>query len=72
MEPISNFAFKIISTEMARLRIYSQSLTYRWKIDPNDVEELTKGMAEDFNTRSYIENNDDTWLSMQFDQMRGK
>ena len=31
MEPISNFASKIILTEMARLRIYSQSPTYKWK-----------------------------------------
>ena len=72
MEPISNFAFKIILTEMARLRIYSQSLTYKWKINPNDVEKLAKGMAEDFNTRSNIENNLDTIMSMEFDRMRGK
>ncbi|MGA9840988.1 MAG: hypothetical protein WBQ25_01590 [Nitrososphaeraceae archaeon] len=72
MEPISNFASKIILTEMARLRIYSQSSTYKWKINPNDVEGLAKGMAEDFNTRSNIENNFDTFMSMEFDQMRGK
>ena len=72
MEPISNFAFKIILTEMARLRIYSQSLTYVWEINPNDVEKLAKGMREDFNTRSNIENNLDTIMDMEFDQMRGK
>ena len=72
MEPISNFASKIILTEMVRLRIYSQSSMYKWKINPNDVEGLAKGMAEDFNTRSNIENNFDTFMSMEFDQMRGK
>jgi hypothetical protein len=72
MELISNFAFNIILTELARLRIYSQSLTYKWKIDPNEAEELAKGMEEDFNTRSYIYDKEDTILSMEFDQMRGK
>lgn len=72
MEPISNFASKIISTEMARLRIYSLGSKYRWKIDPNDVEELAEGMTEDYNTRSNIANNFDTYMSMEFDQMRGK
>ena len=72
MEPISNFAFKIILTEMARLRIYSQSLTYVWEINPNDAEKLAKGMREDFNTRSNVENNLDNIMSMEFDRMRGK
>ena len=44
----------------------------KWKINPNDVEGLAKGMAEDFNTRSNIENNFDTFMSMEFDQMLGK
>jgi hypothetical protein len=72
MEPISNFASKIILTEMARLKILSQALTYKWTIDPNDAEELAKGMAEDFNTRSHIYDKEDTILSMEFDQIRGK
>lgn len=72
MEPISNFASKIILTEMARLKILSQALTYKWTIDPNDAVELAKGMAEDFNTRSYIYDKEDTILSMEFDRMRGK
>lgn len=72
MEPISNFASKIILTEMARLKILSQAVTCKWTIDPNDAEELAKGMAEDFNTRPYIYDKEDTILSMEFDQMRGK
>jgi hypothetical protein len=72
IEPISNFVLKIISTEMARQRILSQSSTYKWKINPNDMEGLADGMAEDYTTSSSIQNDLDSIMSTEFDQMRGK
>jgi hypothetical protein len=72
IEPISNFVLKIISTEMARQRILSQSSTYKWKINPNDIEGLADGMAEDYTTRSSIQNDLDSIMSTEFDKMRGK
>ena len=56
---------------MARQRILSQSSTYKWKINPNDIEGLADGMAEDYTTRSSIQNDLDSIMSTEFDQMRG-
>jgi hypothetical protein len=54
IEPISNFIIKIIKTELARQKIYSDSLTYKWNVEVNDVEELSKSMAKDNPTRSEV------------------
>jgi hypothetical protein len=52
IEPISNFIIKIIKTELARQKIYSDSSTYKWNINIDDVEGLANSMAKDNPTRS--------------------
>lgn len=72
IEPVSKFIMKTLIAEMARQRIYSESSTYKWKIDSNDIEKLAKSMERDNPTRHQVEMVLDDIASIDFDVWRGK
>jgi hypothetical protein len=72
IEPLSKFIVKTLITEMARQRIYSESSTYKWKIDSYDIEELAKSMERDNPTRHQVEMVLYDIASIDFDVWRGK
>jgi hypothetical protein len=67
IEPISNFVIKIIKTELARQKIYSDSLTYKWNVEASKEEELANSMVEENPTRSQVDSDREAATSSMFD-----
>jgi hypothetical protein len=55
IEPVSNFIIKIIRAELVRLKIYSNSSTYKWNVEAINIEELSNSIAKDNSTRLQLD-----------------